>query len=187
MYKYIKEAFKKPDKKLQQQRLIQWRKENSVTRIESPTNLTKARALGYKAKQGVILVRVRMKRGGKQRPQIKKGRRPKHYHQKLILGKSYQWVSEERAQKKFPNMEVLNSYKVGKDGKSYWFEVILVDPCHPAIESSKNMQWIARNKAHNRVYKGKTSAGRRSRGLHKKGKGREKIRPSLRANKRTAK
>jgi len=183
MYKYIAQAFKNVDKKIQQQRLIQWRKENAVTRIEFPTNLIRARALGYKAKQGLVLVRVRVGRGGKQRPQIKKGRRSKHNYQKLNLGKSYQWLSEERAQKKFLNLEVLNSYKAGKDGKHYWFEVILVDPCHPVIEKDKILQWVARNKAHNRVLKGKTSAGRKSRGLMNKGKGAEKIRPSLNAAK----
>jgi large subunit ribosomal protein L15e len=39
------------------------------------------------------------------------------------------------------------------------------------------------NTAHRgRAYRGKTSAGKRGRGLHKKGKGAEKLRPSLRAN-----
>jgi len=105
---HIREVWKDPRKilgEIYKNRLVQWRKENAVTRIEFPTNLIRARALGYKAKQGLVLVRVRVGRGGKQRPQIKKGRRSKHKYQKLNLGKSYQWLSEERAQKKCERYE----------------------------------------------------------------------------------
>ncbi len=44
---------------------------------------------------------------------------------------------------------------------------------------------IAKKKG--RAFRGLTSAGRKSRGLRRKGKGAEKVRPSLRANKRLAK
>lgn len=188
LYKYIQEAFKSNKKTSEQkQRLIEWRKEPAIIRIDHPTNLARARSLGFRAKQGFCLVRVKLERGGRQRARRKKGRSPKKSHQKLILDKSYQWVAEERAQKRFTNLEVLNSYKIGKDGIFYWFEVILVDPCHPSIENDPQIQWIARNKAKNRVYRGKTSAGQKSRGLMYKGKGTEKIRPSLKANLRKGK
>ncbi|MBT92991.1 MAG: 50S ribosomal protein L15e, partial [Euryarchaeota archaeon] len=38
-----------------------------------------------------------------------------------------------------------------------------------------------------RAYRGKTSAGKRGRGLMNKGKGAEKLRPSLKANKNRGK
>jgi len=78
------------------------------------------------------------------------------------------------------NLEVLNSYWVGEDGRYKWFEVILVDRSHPAILSDPQLSQIAKQRG--RVYRGLTSAGRRARGLRRKGKGAEKIRPSLRAN-----
>lgn len=187
LYKYLQNAFKSNKKtKEQKQRLIDWRKEPVLVKTK-PTNVARARALGYKAKQGFSIIRIRLERGGRQRPRIKKGRAPRKSHQRSIIGKSYQWIAEERAQRRYTNLEVLNSYQVGKDGLHYWFEIIMVDPCHPAIEKDKHVKWIARNKAKNRVYRGKTSAARKSRGLTHKGKGTEKTRPSIRANKRRGK
>jgi len=74
---------------------------------------------------------------------------------------------------------------VGADGKHHFYEVILVDRSHPAILNDKDINWITGEK--NRVYRGKTSAGKKGRGLRNKGKGAEKIRPSIRANKRRGK
>lgn len=172
---------------LVRKRLIEWRKESTPLRIEHPTDLNSARRLGYKAKHGFILIRVRVHRGQKSRPSIRHGRRSAHFRQRLVLKKSYQWVAEERAVKNYPNLEVLNSYKVGKDGIHYWFEVILVDPNHSEIKADKNISWIASNKHKGRVYRGLTSAGKKSRALLGKGKGYEKSRPSLGANKYRAK
>lgn len=185
LYKYLAKLHReRPDsyRQLVRTRLIDWRKETTPLRIEYPTNLLAARRLGYKSKHGFILVRVRLPRGQKQRPTIKKGRRSAHMRQRLVLAKNYQWLAEERAVKNYPNMEVLNSYNVGKDGLHYWFEVILVDPMHPEIKADKNISWIISNKHTGRVYRGLTSAGRKARGLTGKGKGHEKIRPSLNAN-----
>ena len=187
LYKYLNRITEQNDKsysELVRNRLIVWRKETTPLRIEHPTDINSARRLGYKAKHGFILIRVRLPRGQKQRPQIKKGRRSAHLRQRLVLNKSYQWIAEERAVKNYPNLEVLNSYKVGKDGLHYWYEVILVDPNHPEIKADKEMSWISNHKG--RVYHGLTSAGRKSRGLRGKGKGYEKSRPSLRANKNRA-
>jgi large subunit ribosomal protein L15e len=94
--------------------------------------------------------------------------------------KSLQWIAEERAARKYPNMEVLNSYWVAEDGRYKWFEVIFVDRDHPAIKSGKQLSWMTAKKK--RVFRGLTSAGRRGRGLRRKGRGAEKVRPSLRAN-----
>ncbi len=185
MYKYIKDLWKKPKKnmpELWKKRLVQWRKDPVTIRIEKPTRLDKARSLGYKAIQGIVIVRQRVKRGGRMRPHINKARRPKNKRQKKIVSKNYQRIAEERANKKYINLEVLNSYWVAEDGNHVWYEIILVDKNHPVIKSRKDTKWIARHS--NRVEKGLTSAGRKSRGLRNKGKGAEKVRPSLRANKR---
>jgi large subunit ribosomal protein L15e len=183
LHKILSNLWKSPSKELTRGRLIEWRKQSAVVKIDKPTNLASARSLGYKAKQGFVLARVRVLRGGRQRPLIKKGRRSKHRRRKKIVGMSYQWIAEQRAQKKFTNLEVLNSYKVGKDGKHYWFEVILVDPNHSVIKKDKELNWIGEGANKKRVTRGLTCAGKRSRGLRKKGKGAEKARPSRRAKK----
>ena len=185
LYQYIREAWKTPKEglgELWQQRIVQWKKDPNTLRIERPTRLDRARSLGYKAKPGFIIVRQRISRGGRKRPQIRAGRRPKRFGRRKDLKISYQVISEQRANKKYPNCEVLNSYWVGQDGMYYWYEVILVDRHSPSILADKNINWIYSKKG--RVYRGLTSANRKSRGLRHKGKGAEKIRPSLRSNKR---
>ncbi|MBW2993743.1 50S ribosomal protein L15e, partial [Candidatus Woesearchaeota archaeon] len=121
-------------------------------------------------------------RGGHKRPMIKKGRRPRNYSQRMDLDKSYQRIAEERANKKYPNCEVLNSYWVAKDGRYYWYEIILIDKAHPAIKADKNLCWIAERHQKGRVFRGLTSTGKKSRGLKHKGKGFEKMRPSKKAH-----
>ena len=101
---------------------------------------------------------------------------------KITTKKNLRWIAEERTAKKYPNLQVLNSYKVGSDGKSHYFEVILIDPDHPVIKADPNINWISRNNNTQRVFRGLTSAGKKTRGLRSKGKGSEKIRPSLKAN-----
>ena len=185
VYKYINNLWKNPKKnmpELMKERLIEFRKEPSTLRIENPTRLDKARKLGYKAKQGYILVRQRVLRGGRKRPNIKKGRRPKHNSQRLDLAISYQVVAEQRAQKKHKNCEVLNSYYVLRDGKYYWYEIILVDKSHPVIVKDKNINWITKPSQKGRVFRGLTSSAKKARGLRNKGKGTEKIRPSKHAS-----
>lgn len=185
MYKYIKDLWKNPKKNMSElwrARLIKWRREPVTVRIEKPTRLDKARELGYKAINGIFVVRQRVNRGGRKRPKRKKARRPKTSRRKKIVAKNYQRVAEERANKKYKNCEVLNSYWVAEDGKHKWFEIILVDKEHPEVKSRDSLKWIS--KSSGRVFRGKTSSGKKSRGLRTKGKGAEKIRPSSRANKR---
>ena len=186
-YKYLRELWKKPKDNLDdlwKERLLAWRRENVTVRIENPTRLDKARELGYKAIQGFVIVRQRIHRGGRMRPQIRKARRPKTQRHKKILSLSYQRIAEERAHSKYPNCEVLNSYWVAEDGDYLWYEIILVDKNHPEIKSRPYLKWIANPAQRDRVGRGITSAGRKSRGLRNKGKGAEKIRPSLRAHNR---
>ena len=192
MYRYIAEAWNVPSKtyvkELNIERRIQWRREENFLRIEKPTRLDRARNAGYKAKQGYVLVRGRVRKGSFQKRQIKAGRRAKRKGILAItVGKSLQRMAEERAQKRFPNLEVLNSYWVGADGQHEWYEIILVDPHHPVIQADPKINWICYNTHTNRVYRGKTSAGKKGRGLDKKGKKVVKNRPSIRANGRLAK
>ncbi len=187
MYHFVRDAWKDPDasyvKELQWRRMIEWRKGPSFQRVERPTRIDRARALGYKAKQGYVIVRARVRRGGLRKHTIKGGRRPKRKGMKKItMAKSIQRIAEERTAKRHPNLEVLNSYWVGEDGMSKYYEVILVDPHHPVIKSDPKISWIGNAPHKRRVYRGLTSAGKKGRGLRKKGKGAEKIRPSLKAH-----
>ena len=148
MYKYLKEAWKSPKKsfvkEVMQQRAITWRKEPSSIKIDRPTRLDRAHSLGYKAKHGVIVVRTRVRRGGRRKLRPVLGRRQKRMGvTKYTPTKSKQLIAEERTARKYPNMEVLNSYWVWQDGRYKWYEVILVDPNHPAIKSDKDLGWIA--------------------------------------------
>jgi len=189
-YSYIREAWKKPKAslgKLWQKRLIEWRKSDVVVRVERPTRLDKARSLGYKAKRGFVIARVRIGRGGRKRPRPKGGRRSKRQTSRKTLKMNYRWVAEQRAARKFPNLEILNSYWLAKDGMYYWYEIIFVDPNRPEIKKDKNIKWITTGKHKKRAARGLTSAARKSRGLRKKGKRATKVRPSLRAWKRKGK
>jgi len=146
-YYYIGQLWKRPYDgpltSLLKQRLIQWRRQPAIVRIEKPTRLDKARKYGYKAKQGIIVVRVRVRRGPMNKPRPRCGRRPKRMG---VYGhttkKSLQLIAEERAARKYPNMEVLGSYWVGDDGMYRYFEVILVDPHHPAIKKDPKFAWL---------------------------------------------
>lgn len=186
-YSYVKETFEKHETGYQTnnwERGIKYRRGKSVERVERPTKLHRARTLGYKAKQGYIVVRARIRKGGMHKVRPKRGRKPRAMGvSKYTTGKNLQWVAEERVQRKYPNMEVLNSYKVYADGRSWYYEVILVDPSHPSIKADPKINWICEAPHRRRVSRGLTSSGRKARGLHKKGWGSEKTRPSLGANK----
>ena len=190
-YKYVGEAWKNPKrniKEIYRERIIQWNKEESFVRVERPTRIDRARQLGYKAKKGYIIVRARINRGGRSKPRFRSGRTAKRMGVKKITPKkSLQWIAEERVARKYPNLEVLNSYWVGETGKHKYFEVILVDPHHPQIINDPRINWICEKQHKRRVHRGLTSAGNRSRGLTNKGKGAEKLRPSLSAHSRRGK
>jgi large subunit ribosomal protein L15e len=87
---------------------------------------------------------------------------------KLKPAKNLRLIAEERAARKFPNLEVLNSYWVGEDGRHKWFEIIMVDPNHPGIKSDKDVNWICSDVQRGRVFRGLTSAGKEVRGLRQK-------------------
>jgi len=187
MYSYVREAWKKPDetevKALLWNRMQQWRREGSVVRVERPTRIDRARTLGYRAKQGIIVARVKVRRGGRRKSRYIRGRRTARMGMSRITpGKSIQRIAEERASRKFVNMEVLNSYWVGEDGRSKYYEVILVDGHHPAIKNDRHLGWMSDPKQRGRAERGRTSAGRKGRGMRRRGKGTEHTRPSIRSN-----
>ena len=151
---------------LQAQRKIAWRKQPAIIRVEKPLRLRRARSLGYKAKSGFTTVRVRVRRGGLRKSHPAGGRRQSHAgFIRKVPAKSMQLIGEERVGKAYPNLEVLNSYWVGEDGRYKWFEVILVDPHHAGIKRDSDINWICDNSQQERVHRGLTNAGKKMRGL----------------------
>lgn len=185
-YQYIRKAWKKPDKETLRKRMIDWRKSNAVTKVERPLRLDRARSLGYKAKTGFVVLRVRLKRGGHKRPRPNKGRRSKRLTNRKKLKMSYKWIAEIRAQNKYPNLEVLNSYNIGKDGVHGFYEVIMVDPQRSEIKNDKQVSFVSKSGNRMRAIRGLTSAGKKSRGLSKKFPT-SKVTPSVRAGGRLGK
>jgi len=180
MYHYIKQAWKKPNPNVLRDRMIEWRKEPVQISVEKPLRLDKARALGYKDKKGFVVIRVRVKRGGHKRSRPNKGRRSKRLHTRKNLKMSYKWIAEQRVAKKHMNLEVLNSYQIGKDGIHYFYEVICVDPQRPEISKDPTINWITKGSNKNRVMRGLTSSAKKSRGLRDKSPT-NKSRPSRRS------
>ncbi len=163
---YHKEKTKAVDyKQMYKQKLIDFRKEkDSIVRILRPSNLPRAHSLGYKAKKGVILARVRIRKGTGTFARPVKGRRPRRMGtRKLSRNVSIQAIAERRAGKKFPNTEVLNSYYVGEDGKKKYYEVLLIETSNPSILSDKSLSKLSTQKR--RAERGLTSAGKHSRNL----------------------
>ena len=70
IYAFVREAWKVPGntagcEELLWNRMQEWRREGSVVRVERPTRIDRARTLGYKAKQGIAVARVQVRRGGR--------------------------------------------------------------------------------------------------------------------------
>ena len=182
LYGYVREAWKDPGesfpKDFRQERLVAWRRGEAFVRLEHPTRIDRARSLGWRAKPGFVVVRARVRRGGLRKPHPMGGRKPKRRGLlKITMAKSIQRIAEERAARRYPNLEVLASYWVGEDGMHKFYEVLLVDPQHPVIRSDPKIAWIAEPQHQGRVYRGLTPAGKKGRGLRYKGTGAEKVRP----------
>ncbi|MFH1125707.1 MAG: 50S ribosomal protein L15e [Candidatus Altiarchaeota archaeon] len=193
--KYLKKAYKslnKPEGGMLREIIAERRKElrNSppVSRVEHPTRIDQARKYGYKAKQGYVIVRVRIRSGGMRKSRPSRGSKPAHFGiEKITMGKSIQRMAEERANKVYSNLEVLGSYQIFKDSKKHWYEIVMVDPRHPVIQKDKTISWITQKQHRKRAFRGLTPAGRKGRGLYNKGRGSERSRPSIRANRKRAK
>eukprot|EP00164_Ancoracysta_twista_P000433 GFYU01000584.1.p1 GENE.GFYU01000584.1~~GFYU01000584.1.p1 ORF type:complete len:205 (-),score=51.26 GFYU01000584.1:294-908(-) len=187
-YKYLEELWKKKQSDvlrfLLRVRCWEYRQQSAITRITRPTRPDKARRLGYKAKQGVCVYRVRIRRGGRKRP-VSKGityGKPKNQGvTQLKFQRNLRSVAEERVGRKCGGLRVLNSYWVNEDSTYKYYEVIMVDPAHKAIRRDARLNWIARPTMKHRELRGLTAAGRHGRGLYKKGHQATKARPSIRS------
>ena len=123
------------------EKAVIWRKQNAVTRVDKPSRITRARRLGYKAKQGITVVRMRVGTGGMRKQRPRGGRRPKHLGvTRIKAAVSMKQVAERRVLERHPNMKLLGSYFLYKDGMHYWFEIILADPSHPSIIKDKELR-----------------------------------------------
>ena len=138
------------------QELPMLRREPTIKLLDGPTNIPRARRLGFKRKTGYYVVRVRVKKGMSKRPTHHGGRKPAHGYHYKSRDISKQVIAEQRAARKFKDWEVLNSYWIAEDGNYKWFEVIMIDP-ETADSSAGNRR--------GRAFRLLTSAGRRSRGL----------------------
>ena len=86
------------------------------------------------------------------------GRKPRHNYRFVQPQLSHQAIAEQRANRKYRNMEVLNSYWVGEDGNFKYFEVILAEQARKTVvNTSVNRK--------GKSFRGLTSAGKKARGL----------------------
>jgi large subunit ribosomal protein L15e len=187
-YKYLEELYHKKQSDvlrfLLRVRAWEYRQLPSAVRCSRPTRPDKARRVGYKAKQGYVIWRVRVRRGGRKRDARKGKTMGKPANQginKMNSVKSLRAIGEERVGKKCGNMRVLNSYWVAQDATYKYFEVILVDPSHTTIRNDPRINWICSAVHKRREARGLTSAGQAHRGLHAKGSTAHHLRPSVRA------
>ncbi|MEM4315456.1 MAG: 50S ribosomal protein L15 [Nitrososphaerota archaeon] len=121
---------------LMRQRMVEWRREPAVVRVHSPLRLDRARSLGYKTKRGYIVLRVRVRRGGFQKPRPRSGRRPKAIgvtRHKVNVSMKEEAIN--RVVKTHPNLKPLGAYPLARDSLYKWFEVVAVDPHHPATST----------------------------------------------------
>jgi LSU ribosomal protein L15E len=68
----------------------------------------------------------------------------------ITLWKSWQQVAEERAARRYPNLEVLGSYWVADDGMYRYFEVIMIDPAAPTVKGDPDYAGIVGRKSRGR-------------------------------------
>jgi large subunit ribosomal protein L15e len=173
-YKYMQELYRKKQcdvmRFLLRIRCWQFRQLNKVVRVPRPSRPDKARRLGYRAKQGFVIYRVRIRRGGRKRPVPKGctyGKPRGHGVNQLKPVRNLQAIAEGRLGKRLGGLRILNSYWVAQDSSYKYFEVILVDIAHKAIKRDAKVNWICRAVHKHRELRGKTSANRKSRGLGK--------------------
>ncbi|KAF7810115.1 E3 ubiquitin ligase PQT3-like isoform X1 [Senna tora] len=187
-YKYVSELWRKKQSDvmrfLQRVRCWEYRQQPSIVRLTRPTRPDKARRLGYKAKQGYVVYRVRVRRGGRKRPVPKGivyGKPTNQGVTQLKFQRSKRSVAEERAGRKLGGLRVLNSYWVNEDSTYKYFEIILVDAAHNAIRNDPRINWLCNPVHKHRELRGLTSAGKKYRGLRGRGHLHHKARPSRRA------
>lgn len=162
-------------------RAWEYRQQNILVRVPHPTRPYKARMLGYKSKAGYVIYRQRIARGGR-RKHIRKshnvGKPASAGITKLKPKMGLRAIAELKAGKRLGSLRLLNSYWVNEDGKFKWYEMIFIDPFHQKIREDPRINWICAAKHKHRECRGKTSAGKMSRGLRHKGANAHKKRPS---------
>ncbi|PVZ96463.1 hypothetical protein BB558_000519 [Smittium angustum] len=173
-YKYLEELQKKKQSDvmrfLLRVRCWEFRQLKVVHRASRPSRPDKARRLGYKAKQGYVIYRIRVRRGGRKRPAPKGAVYGKPVNQginELKYQRSLRATAEERVGRRCKNLRVLNSYWVNEDSTYKYYEVILVDPSHKAIRRDPRINWICNAVHKRREARALTSTGRKSRGIGK--------------------
>uniref|UniRef100_A0A8C2ULB6 Ribosomal protein L15 n=1 Tax=Chinchilla lanigera TaxID=34839 RepID=A0A8C2ULB6_CHILA len=162
--KYIQELWRKQQSEvmrvLPRIRCWRYRQLSTLRRAPCPTRPDKARRLGYKAKQGSVIYRIRVRHGGRERP-VPKGAtygKPVHHGvNQLKFARSLQSVAEEQAGRHCGALRVLSSYWVGEDSTYKFFETILIDPFHKAIRRDPDTQWITKPVHKHREMRGLTS------------------------------
>ncbi|MBH0213430.1 50S ribosomal protein L15e, partial [Listeria monocytogenes] len=125
---------------------------------------------GYRAKQGYVIYRIRVRRGGRKRPVPKGctyGKPKSHGVNELKPYRGLQSIAEERVGRRLGGLRVLNSYWVAQDASYKYFEVILVDIHHNAIRRDPKISWLCKHVHKHRELRGLTSAGKSSRGIGK--------------------
>merc|ERR1712039_616913 len=174
-HKYLEELAKKKQSDvmrfLLRVRCWELRQLNVIHRASRPSRPDKARRMGYKAKQGYVVYRIRVRRGGRKRPVPKGATFGKPVNEgvnQLKYQRSLRSTAEERVGRKCRNLRVLNSYWINQDATYKYFEVILVDPSHKAIRNDARINWIANPVHKRREARGLTAVGKKSRG-HQKG------------------
>ncbi|OAQ79982.1 ribosomal L15 [Purpureocillium lilacinum] len=172
--KYVEELQKKKQSDvmrfLLRVRCWEFRQLNVIHRASRPSRPDKARRLGYKAKQGYVIYRIRVRRGGRKRPVPKGATYGKPTNQgvnQLKYQRSLKSTAEERVGRRCANLRVLNSYWVNQDSTYKYYEVILVDPQHKAIRIDPRINWIVNPVHKHRESRGLTATGKKSRGLNK--------------------
>merc|ERR1719337_383859 len=155
-------------------------------RASQPSRPEKARRVGYKSRQGFCIYRVAIRRGGRKKKVSKGivyGKPRNHGINKQKATRNLKSIAEERVGRRCGSLRVLNSYWVGQDAEHKWYEIVMVDPFHMGVRNDPKINWICRAKHKHREMRGKTSAGRKARGLHHKGKHfATKARPSKNRN-----
>ncbi|CAG8509312.1 6455_t:CDS:2 [Diversispora eburnea] len=154
-YKYLEELYKKKQSDVLRflLRVRCWEQLNVIHRASRPSRPDKARRLGYKAKQGYVIYRIRVRRGGRKRPVPKGATYGKPTNQgvnQLKYQRSLKATAEERVGRRCSNLRVLNSYWIN--------QVIRRDP---------KINWIVSTKHKHRECRGLTSIGKKNRGLGK--------------------
>ncbi|KAJ5636731.1 uncharacterized protein N7484_010044 [Penicillium longicatenatum] len=172
--KYVEEIQKKKQSDvirfLLRVRCWELRQLNVIHRASRPSRPDKARRLGYKAKQGYVVYRVRVRRGGRKRPAPKGatyGKPTNHGINQLKYQRALRATAEERVGRRCANLRVLNSYWINQDSTYKYFEVILVDPQHKAIRRDARINWICNPVHKHREARGLTATGKKSRGINK--------------------